>query len=55
MSDQLAVADQIAQELHVKFPKVVKSVIHAGFVPLLKNVINREFVHVSLNRIFLKM
>jgi hypothetical protein len=50
-----AVEDQIVQELHVKFPKVVKSAIHAGLGPHHKNAINREYVHVSLNQIFLKM
>jgi hypothetical protein len=40
---------------HVKFRRAVMSVIHAGFVPLHKNAINHEFVHVSLNQIFLKM
>jgi hypothetical protein len=47
--------DQIGQELHVKFLKVVKSTIHAGFALHHKNAINRESVHVSLNQIFLKM
>jgi hypothetical protein len=55
MSAQPAVEDLIVQELHVKFPKVVKSAIHAGFVPPHKNEINREFVHESLNQIFLRM
>jgi hypothetical protein len=55
MSVQPAVEDQIAQELHVKFPKVVKSAIHAGFVPPHKKEINREFVRESLNQIFLRM
>jgi hypothetical protein len=50
-----AVEDQIAQALHVKFPRVVKSAIHAGLGPHHKNAINREYVHVSLNQIFLKM
>jgi hypothetical protein len=50
-----AVEDQIAQELHVKFPRVVKSAIHEGLGPHHKNAINREYVHVSLNQIFLKM
>jgi hypothetical protein len=54
MSVQLAVADQIAQVLLVKFRKVVKSVIHAGFGLLHRNAINHAFVHVSLNQIFLK-
>jgi hypothetical protein len=39
----------------VKFLKVVKSAIHAGFVPLHKNAINRAFVHVSSSLIFLRM
>jgi hypothetical protein len=46
---------QTALVLRVKFLKVVKSAIHAGFVPLHKNAINREFVHASSNQIFLKM
>jgi hypothetical protein len=54
MSVQLAAEDLIAQGLLVKFRKVAKSAIHAGFVPLLKNEINHVFVHVSLNQIFLK-
>jgi hypothetical protein len=54
MSVQLAVEDPIAQELHVKFRKVAKSVIHGGFVRLLKNGINHVFAPVSLNQIFLK-
>jgi hypothetical protein len=52
---QLAEVAQTALGQHVKFPKVVKSAIHAGFVPLHKNATNQEFAHVSLNRIFLKM
>jgi hypothetical protein len=52
---QLAEVALTALEQHVKFLKVVKLVIHAGFVPLHKNVTNQEFVHVSLNQIFLKM
>jgi hypothetical protein len=55
MTVQLAVEDLIALVQPVKFPKAVKSAIHAGFVPLHKNAINREFVHASLNRIFLRM
>jgi peptide subunit release factor 1 (eRF1) len=51
----LAEVAQTALEQRVKFLKVVKSVIHAGFGQLHKNAINREFVHVSLNQIFLKM
>jgi hypothetical protein len=46
---------QIAPVQRVKFLRVVKSAIHAGFDQLHKNAINREFVHVSLNQIFLKM
>jgi hypothetical protein len=46
---------QTALVLRVKFLKVVKSAIHAGFVPLHKNAISREFVHASSNQIFLKM
>jgi hypothetical protein len=55
MNVQLAVEDLIALVRLVKSLKVVKSAIHAGFVPLRKNAINHEFVHVSLNLIFLKM
>jgi hypothetical protein len=55
MNALLVAEDQIGQELHVKFPRVVKSAIHAGLGQHHKNAINREFVHVSLNRIFLKM
>jgi hypothetical protein len=46
---------QTALAQHVKFLRVVKSAIHAGFVPLHKNAISREFVHASSNQIFLKM
>jgi hypothetical protein len=52
---QLAEVALTALEQHVKFLKVVKSAIHAGFVPLHKNAINREFVHASSNQIFLRM
>jgi hypothetical protein len=55
MNVQLAVEDLIALVQLVKFRKVVKSAIHAGFAPLHKNAINREFAHESLNLIFLKM
>jgi hypothetical protein len=55
MSVQPAVEDQIGKELHVKFPKVAKSAIHAGFAPPRKNAINHESVQESLNQIFLKM
>jgi hypothetical protein len=51
----LVVDDLIALVQLVKFRKVVKSAIHAGFAPLHKNAINREFAHESLNLIFLKM
>jgi hypothetical protein len=47
--------DQIGQELHVKFLKVVKPAIHGGLGLRRKSAINRESVHVSLSRIFLKM
>jgi hypothetical protein len=47
--------EQIAQVQVVRFLKVVKSAIHAGFALLRKNAINREFVHESLNQIFPKM
>jgi hypothetical protein len=49
------VAERIAQVQPDKSPKVVKSAIHAGFDQLHKNAINREYVHESLNLIFLKM
>jgi hypothetical protein len=39
----------------VKFLKVVKSTIHAGFAPPHKSAINHVYVHVSLSQIFLKM
>jgi hypothetical protein len=55
MSVQLAVEELIALVQPARFRRVVKSAIHAGFVPLHKNAINREFVHESLNLIFLKM
>jgi hypothetical protein len=55
MNVQLAVEDLIALVQLVKFRKVVKSAIHAGFAPLHKNAINREFVHESLSLIFLRM
>jgi hypothetical protein len=49
------VAERIAQVQPDKSPKVVKSAIHAGFDLPHKNAINREYVHESLNLIFLKM
>jgi hypothetical protein len=52
---QLAVVAMIALAQLVKFRRAAMSVIHAGFVQLHKNAINREFVHASLNQIFLKM
>jgi hypothetical protein len=52
---QLAEVALTALEQHVKFLKVVKSVIHAGFVLHRKNAINHVSVHVSLSQIFLKM
>jgi hypothetical protein len=55
MSAQLAEEDRIAQELLDKCHRAAKSAIHAGFVLLLRNEINREFVHESLNQIFLKI
>jgi hypothetical protein len=45
----------IVLEPHVKFLKVVKSMIHAGFVLPHKSAINHVYVHVSLSQIFLKM
>jgi hypothetical protein len=45
----------IEQVQLVKFQKVVKSAIHAGFPLLHKSATNPEFVHVSLNQIFLMM
>jgi hypothetical protein len=38
-----------------KFPRGVKSVIHAGFAQLHKSAINLAFVRASLNQIFLMM
>jgi hypothetical protein len=52
---QLVAVAMTALAQHVKFRRAVMSAIHAGFVQLHKNVINREFVHASLNQIFLKM
>ena len=51
---QLAVVALTAPVQPVKFLKVVKSAIHAGFAQLHRNATNHEFVHASLNRIFLK-
>jgi hypothetical protein len=45
----------IARVHRVKFPRVVKSAIHAGFDQLRKSATNREFVLVSSNQISLKM
>jgi hypothetical protein len=47
--------EQIAQAQVVRFLKVEKSLIHAGFVPLRRNAINREFGRESSNQIFLRM
>jgi hypothetical protein len=52
---QLAEVVLTAPEQHVKFLKVVKPVIHAGFVLLHKNGINLEFVRASSNQIFQMM
>jgi hypothetical protein len=55
MNVQLVVAERIARVQLDKFPKVVKSAIHGGFDLPHKNAINREYVHESLNLIFLRM
>jgi hypothetical protein len=55
MNVQLVVVEPIAQELHVKFLKVAKSLIHAGLGQHLKSAINREFAQESLSQIFQKM
>jgi hypothetical protein len=47
----LAEVVQTALVQHVRYLKVAKSVIHAGFGLLHKSAINREFVHASLNQI----
>jgi hypothetical protein len=52
---QPAVVALTAPVQPVKFLKVVKSAIHAGFVQHRKNAINHVSVHVSLSQIFLKM
>jgi hypothetical protein len=51
---QLAVVVPIEQAQHVKFLKVVKSAIHAGFGLHHKNATSLELDPVSLNQIFLK-
>jgi hypothetical protein len=45
----------IEQAQHVKFLKVVKSAIHAGFDLHHKNATSRESDRASLNQIFLTM
>ena len=52
---QHAAVAMIALAQRVKFHRVAMSVIHAGFVQLHRNATNQEFVHASLNQIFLKM
>jgi hypothetical protein len=51
----LVVVELIEQVHRVKYHKVVKSAIHAGFVPPHKSAINHEFAPASLSQIFLKM
>jgi hypothetical protein len=51
---QLAEVVPIEQAQHVKFLKVVKSAIHAGFGLHHKSVTSLELDRASLNQIFLK-
>jgi hypothetical protein len=55
LTAQLVVVAQSVQGLLERYPKVVKSAIHAGFEPHHKNETNHVFGQEFLNPIFQKM